>query len=48
MSDFAKRTAIARRKSMRHWARGLRYGGYVGGMLTGAAALWMFAVVVLS
>ena len=48
MSDFAKRTARARRKSMRHWARGLRFGGYVGGMIAGAAGLWMFAAVVLS
>lgn len=48
MSDFVKRNARARRVSMHKWARGLRYGGYVGGMLTGAASLWFFAAVVLS
>lgn len=46
MSDFAKRAARARRKSMRHWSRGLRYAGEVGAILTGAAA-WIVLVVVV-
>ena len=48
MSEFARKTALARRRTNRRWMRGLRLAGDVGLMLTGAAGLWMFAVVVLS
>ena len=48
MSDFAKRVHKARRRSLHKWARALRFGGYVGGMVTGAAGLWLFAAVVLA
>ena len=48
MSEFAKRVTRARRRSLHKWARALRFGGYVGGMVTGAAGLWLFAAVVLA
>lgn len=48
MSEFARRNARARRVSMHKWARGLRFGGYVGGMITGAASLWFFAAVMFA
>ena len=48
MSEFAKRNARARRKSMRRWVRGLRFGGYVGAMITGLVSMWMVAAVMLA
>ena len=48
MSKMEKRVRAKRLRSLKKWARIVRYSGYIGASLTGMLSLWLLMVALVA